>query len=353
MFKKLRGLFSNDLSIDLGTANTLIYVKSQGIVLNEPSVVAIRDERSRGRSTTPLAVGKKAKEMLGKAPDNIKVVRPMKDGVIADCQYTERMLEEFMRTIASKTSKFLGFIKGSPRVLVCVPYGSTPVERNAIRNSVIRSGARDVFLITEPMAAAIGAELPVTEARGSMVIDIGGGTTEVAIIALGGIVYASSVRTGGDKFDQAIVRYIREKHRLEIGEVTAENIKICIGCAVEDEDDEKCSMEIRGQSIIEQAPRSITITSTEIQEALREPLNNVITAVATALNNAPPELSADISDLGMVITGGGALLRNIDRIISQKTQVAVKLAKDPLTCVARGGGMALEMYDAKGVSLFE
>jgi rod shape-determining protein MreB and related proteins len=353
MFKKLRGLFSNDLSIDLGTANTLIYVKSQGIVLNEPSVVAIKDERSRNRNSIPLAVGKKAKEMLGKAPDNIKVIRPMKDGVIADCQYTERMLEEFMRTIVSKTSRFLSFIKGAPRVLVCVPYGSTPVERNAIRNSVIRSGAREVFLITEPMAAAVGAELPVTEARGSMVIDIGGGTTEVAIIALSGIVYASSVRTGGDKFDQAIVRYIREKHRLEIGEVTAEKIKIEIGCAVEDEDDEKRSMEIRGQSLVEQAPRSITITSTEIQEALRDPLKNVITAVATALNNAPPELSADISNSGMIITGGGALLRNIDKILSTETKVSVRIANDPLSCVALGGGRALEMFDSKGISLFE
>lgn len=354
MFKKLRGLFSNDLSIDLGTANTLIYVKSQGIVLNEPSVVAIKDERVRGgHIPTALAVGHAAKQMLGKAPESIKVVRPMKDGVIADCQYTERMLEEFMNSISAKTSKLLGFIKGSPRVLVCVPYGSTPVERNAIRNSVLRSGARDVFLITEPMAAAIGAQLPVTEPRGSMVIDIGGGTTEVAIIALGGIVYASSVRTGGDKFDQAIVRYIREKHRLEIGEVTAESIKLEIGCATESEGDEVRTMEIRGQSIIEQAPRSITISSTEVQEALRDPLKNVINAVSTALNNAPPELSADISNLGMVITGGGALLRNIDAIIQEQTQVPVKIAEDPLTCVARGGGLALEMFDTKGISLFE
>lgn len=354
MFKKLRGLFSNDLSIDLGTANTLIYVKSQGIVLNEPSVVAIKDERVRGgHIPTALAVGHAAKQMLGKAPESIKVVRPMKDGVIADCQYTERMLEEFMNSISAKTSKLLGFIKGSPRVLVCVPYGSTPVERNAIRNSVLRSGARDVFLITEPMAAAIGAQLPVTEPRGSMVIDIGGGTTEVAIIALGGIVYASSVRTGGDKFDQAIVRYIREKHRLEIGEVTAESIKLEIGCATESEGDEVRTMEIRGQSIIEQAPRSITISSTEVQEALRDPLKNVINAVSTALNNAPPELSADISNLGMVITGGGALLRNIDTIIQEQTQVPVKIAEDPLTCVARGGGLALEMFDTKGISLFE
>ncbi len=353
MFKKLRGLFSNDLSIDLGTANTLIYVKNQGIVLNEPSVVAVRTDMPKNHQGTALAVGKKAKEMQGKAPDTIRVIRPMKDGVIADCQYTERMLEEFMRLISNKANKFLGFIKGSPRVLVCVPYGSTPVERNAIRNSVMRAGAREVFLITEPMAAAIGAEMPVTEARGSMVIDIGGGTTEVAIIALGGIVYASSVRTGGDKFDQAIVRYIRDKHRLEIGEVTAENIKIEIGCALVDENGEKRSMEIRGQSIIEQAPRSLTITSEEIQEALRDPLKNVINAVSAALNNIPPELSADIYEMGMVITGGGALLRNIDKIISEETRVNVRVANDPLTCVACGGGIALEMYDSKGVSVFE
>jgi rod shape-determining protein MreB len=352
MFKKLRGLFSNDLSIDLGTANTIIYVKNQGIVLNEPSVVAVRAEQSKMRNAPPLAVGKKAKVMLGKAPDTIKVIRPMKDGVIADCQYTERMLEEFMRSISNKANKFLGFIKGSPRVLVCVPYGSTPVERNAIRNSVIRAGAREVFLITEPMAAAIGAEMPVTEARGSMVIDIGGGTTEVAIISLGDIVYASSVRTGGDKFDQAIVRYVREKHRLEIGEVTAEKIKIEIGTALEEEGDEVRTMEIRGQSIIEQAPRSIVITSKEIQETLKDPLKNVINAVSTALNNIPPELSSEIYEMGMTVTGGGALLRNIDKIISNETQVNVRLANDPLTCVARGGGSALEMYD-RGINVFD
>ena len=354
MFKKLRGLFSNDLSIDLGTANTLIYVKNEGIVLNEPSVVAIRTDMGRNPRQSPaLAVGKNAKEMQGKAPDTIKVIRPMKDGVIADCQYTERMLEEFMRMISNKANKFLGFIKGSPRVLVCVPYGSTPVERNAIRNSVIRAGARDVFLITEPMAAAVGAGLPVTKAQGSMVIDIGGGTTEVAIIALGGIVYASSVRTGGDKFDEAIVRYVREQHRLEIGEVTAEKIKIEIGCALVNEDEEIRQMEIRGQSIIEQAPRSVVINSREIQEALKDPLKSVITAVSIALNNIPPELSADIFQSGMVITGGGALLRNIDKIISTETQVSVRIAEDPLTCVARGGGAALEMYDSQGISVFE
>ena len=351
MFKKLRGLFSNDLSIDLGTANTLIYVKNQGIVLNEPSVVAVRDVRPHSRNPVAFAVGAAAKSMLGKAPENIKVVRPMKDGVIADCQYTERMLEEFMNIISSKTRRLWGLVKGAPRVLVCVPHGSTPVERNAIRNSVMRSGARDVFLITEPMAAAVGAELPVTEACGSMVVDIGGGTTEVAIVALGGIVYASSVRTGGDRFDQSIVRYIRDKHRMEIGEVTAEKVKIEIGCALEDE--EPKTMEIRGQSILEQAPRSITISSQEVQEALQDPLKNVINAVKNALNNAPPELSADISAKGMVITGGGALLRNIDKVISEQTQVRVTVAKDPLTCVARGGGKALEMYDTTGISLFE
>ncbi|MBQ3774691.1 MAG: rod shape-determining protein [Ruminobacter sp.] len=353
MFNKLRSLYSTDLSIDLGTANTLIYVKSTGIVLNEPTVVAVKERGlSRGRPLTPIAVGNAAKRMLGKAPEDIKVVRPMKDGVIADCKYTERMLEEFMHAIPTKSLKFLRWISSGPRVLVCVPYGSTPVERNAIKNSIRVCGANEVHVLTEPMAAAVGAGLPVTEPSGSMVIDIGGGTTEVAIIALSGIVYASSVRTGGDKFDQAIVHYIRDKHRLEIGEVTAEKIKIEIGCAYEGEDDEPREMEIRGQSIIEQAPRSLVITSTEILEALQGPLSSIIDAVAMALNNAPPELSADISNRGMTITGGGALLRNIDKVLHMRTKVPVTIADDPLTCVARGGGAALEMAD-KGIVLFE
>ncbi len=351
MFKKLRGLFANDLSIDLGTANTLIYVKSKGIVLNEPSVVAVTD--GRGGGLTSVAVGKVAKQMLGKAPEHIKVVRPMRDGVITDCKYTQKMLEEFMRAIQHKTNRFLGIIKGAPRVLVCVPYGSTQVERAAIKAAVKRSGANEVFLITEPMAAAMGAELPVTEARGSMVIDIGGGTTEVAIISLGGVVYAASVRTGGDKFDEAIISYVREKHRIEIGEVTAENIKIQIGCASEKDEDEKLSMEIRGQSIIDQVPKSVTITSAEVMEAIQDSLKHILTAVQTALSNVRPELSADISDQGMVLTGGGALLRNLDRLISEKTSVTVRVAQDPLTCVARGGGRALELYDSTGYSLFE
>lgn len=352
MFKKLRGLFANDLSIDLGTANTLIYVKSKGIVLNEPSVVAVSDER-RGGSMTSVAVGREAKQMLGKTPENIKVVRPMRDGVITDCKYTQKMLEEFMRIIQHKTNRFMGIIKGSPRVLVCVPYGSTPVERAAIKAAVKRSGANEVFLITEPMAAAVGAELPVTEAKGSMVIDIGGGTTEVAIVSLGGVVYAASVRTGGDKLDEAIISYVRDKHRIEIGEVTAENLKIQIGCASEKDEDEKLSMEIRGQSIINQVPMSVTITSEEVMEAIQDPLKNILGAVQDALSNVRPELSADISDQGMVLTGGGALLRNLHRLISEKTNVNVRVAKDPLTCVARGGGAALELYDSTGYSLFE
>ncbi|MGN1394761.1 MAG: rod shape-determining protein [Succinivibrionaceae bacterium] len=355
MFKKLRSLFSNDLSIDLGTANTLIYVKPQGIVLNEPSVVAIKDERNKGRAPTAIAVGRSAKQMLGKAPDYIKVVRPMKDGVIADCQYTERMLDEFMKSISAKTSKLLGFIKGAPRVLVCVPYGSTPVERNAIRNSVIRSGASEVYLITEPMAAAIGAGLLVKETVGSMVVDIGGGTTEVAIISYKDIVYASSVRTGGDKFDQAIVRYIQDNHKLIIDEVTAESIKIKIGCCLLDENegsDDHYEMEITGQSIIEQAPRAIIITAEEIKQALEEPIKNIIAAVTTALYNVPPALSENIFKSGMVVTGGGALLRNIDKILEKHAKIPVRIAEDPLTCVARGGGIALEQYDIND-SIFE
>ncbi|MEE1285766.1 MAG: rod shape-determining protein [Ruminobacter sp.] len=353
MLKKFRGLFTNDLSIDLGTANTLIYVQSKGIVLNEPSVVAVNNEHGRRNATGTIAVGSQAKLMLGKAPKNIKVVRPMKDGVIADCQYTEKMLEEYMKRIFFSSNKLLGFLKGAPRVLVCVPHGSTPVERNAIKNSVLRSGARDVFIITEPMAAAIGAGLPVREPKGSMVIDIGGGTTEVAIISLGDIVYANSVKVGGDKFDESIVNYIQEKHRLKIGEVTAEKIKIEIGCAYEDEGDEVRTMEVSGYSIIEQAPRSIVITSTEIKEALKNPIDEIILAVKKGLNNTPPESSADISNEGMVITGGGALLRNIDKVIAQETLVPVRIAEDPLVCVARGGGQALEIYDNEGVALFD
>ena len=350
MFKKLRSLCSTDLSIDLGTANTLIYVKSKGIVLNEPSVVA---ENTKSDERVKPAVGNVAKKMLGKAPSDIKVIRPMKDGVLADKVYTQTMLAEFMRSIPTATVKFLRFISRGPRVVVCVPYGSTSVEKDAIRDAVYECGASEVRVITEPLAAALGAGLPVIEPCGSMVIDIGGGTTEVAIIALQGIVYASSVRTGGDKFDQAIVHYIRDKHRLEIGEVTAEKIKIDIGCAFEGDDDEKREMEIRGQSIIEQAPRSITITSSEVMEAIENPLQSIIEAVSMALNNAPPELSADIFNKGMVITGGGALLRNIDKVIHMHTKVPVRIAEDPLTCVVRGCDAALALHDEKGISLFE
>ena len=272
MFKKLRGLFSNDLSIDLGTANTLIYVRGQGIVLNEPSVVAVRQDRGVGSAKSVAAVGAEAKRMLGRTPGNIMTIRPMKDGVIADFTYTEEMLKHFIRKV--HTSRLL---RPSPRVLICVPCGSTQVERRAIKESALEAGARDVFLIEEPMAAAIGAGIPVGEASGSMVIDIGGGTTEVAVISLNGIVYSQSVRIGGDRFDEGIINYVRRNHGTLIGEATAERIKLEIGCAYPQK--EARSMEVSGRNLAEGVPRNITITSAEVLEALHEPLSGIVTAV--------------------------------------------------------------------------
>jgi rod shape-determining protein MreB and related proteins len=344
MFNKLRGLFSNDLSIDLGTANTLIYVKDQGIVLNEPSVVAIRQERAGGPKSV-AAVGHAAKRMLGRTPGNIKAIRPMKDGVIADFYVTEKMLQHFIRQAHSNS-----FLRPSPRVLVCVPCGSTQVERRAIRESAQGAGAREVYLIDEPMAAAIGAGLPVSEATGCMVVDIGGGTTEVAIISLNGVVYSSSVRIGGDKFDDAIVNYIRRNYGILIGEATAERIKTEIGSAYPSDD--VLEIEVRGRNLAEGVPRSFTMTSNEILEALQEPLAGIVSAVMVALEQSPPELASDISERGMVLTGGGALLRDLDRLLMEETGIPVVVADDPLTCVARGGGKALEMIDMHGGDVF-
>lgn len=344
MFKKLRGLFSNDLSIDLGTANTLIYVRDQGIVLDEPSVVAIQEDRSNGTRRV-AAVGADAKRMLGRTPGNIQAIRPMKDGVIADFHVTEKMLQHFIKQVHSNN-----ILRPSPRVLVCVPCGSTQVERRAIKESAEGAGARDVFLIDEPMAAAIGAGLPVSEATGSMVIDIGGGTTEVAIISLNGIVYSSSVRIGGDKFDEAIISYVRRNFGSLIGDATAERIKHEIGSAYPG--DELREIEVRGRNLAEGVPRSFTLNSNEILEALQEPLSGIISAVMTALEQSPPELASDISERGMVLTGGGALLRDLDRLIMEETGIPVVVADDPLTCVARGGGKALEMIDMHGGDLF-
>jgi rod shape-determining protein MreB len=344
MFKKFRGMFSNDLSIDLGTANTLIFVRGQGIVLNEPSVVAVRQDRS-GSPRTVAAVGSEAKQMLGRTPGNITTHRPMKDGVIADFTYTEEMLKHFIKKVHKSR-----FLRPSPRVLICVPCGSTQVEKRAIKDSAIEAGARDVSLIEEPMAAAIGAGMPVTEARGSMVVDIGGGTTEVAVIALNGIVYSQSVRIGGDRFDESIINYVRRNHGMLIGESTAERIKLEIGCAYPQETIRE--MEVSGRHLAEGVPKMIRITSREVLEALREPLSGIVDAVRQALEQTPPELCADVAERGIVLTGGGALLAGLDRLISEETGLHVQVADDPLTCVARGGGRALELLDMHGNEFF-
>jgi len=338
--KKLRGLFSNDLSIDLGTANTLIYARGQGIVLNEPSVVAIRQDRPGG-SKSVAAVGEEAKMMLGRTPGNIVAIRPMKEGVIADFTVTEKMLQYFINKVHESR-----LIRPSPRVLVCVPCGSTQVERRAIKESANGAGAREVYLIDEPMAAAIGAGLPVDEPRGSMVLDIGGGTSEVAIISLNGIVYANSVRIGGDRFDEAIINYVRRNYGTLIGDATAERIKHEIGSAYPGT--EMLEIEVKGRNLAEGIPRSFSLNSNEILEALQEPLSGIVSAVKTALEQTPPELGSDVAERGIVLTGGGALLRDLDRLIEEETGLPVIVAEDPLTCVARGGGRALELMDERG-----
>jgi rod shape-determining protein MreB and related proteins len=344
MFKRIRGIFSNDLSIDLGTANTLIYIPGQGIVLNEPSVVAIKEDKVRGAKTI-AAVGLEAKQMLGRTPGNITAIRPLKDGVIADFAVTERMLRFFIEKVHK--SKFL---RPSPRILICVPCGSTQVERRAIRESAAMAGAREVYLIEEPMSAAIGAGLPVNEPCGSMVLDIGGGTSEVAIISINGIVYSNSVRIGGDRFDDAIISYVRRNYGTLIGEATAERIKIEIGTAYPG--NEVREIEVKGRNLAEGVPRSFSLNSNEILEALQEPLSGIVSAVKLALEQTPPELGSDVANRGIFLTGGGALLKDIDRLISEETGLPVFIADDPLTCVARGGGMVLEMLDKKGLSTF-
>ena len=344
MLKRLRGHFSNDLSIDLGTANTLIYVKSRGIVLNEPSVVAVQNEPGRGGKIV-VAVGTEAKKMLGRTPGHITAVRPMKDGVIADFTYTEKMLQYFINKVHGHR-----FFSPSPRVLVCVPFGSTQVERRAIKESAQGAGARSVDIVPEPMAAAVGAGLPVHEARGSMVLDIGGGTSEVAVVSLNGIVYAASVRMGGDKFDEAITQYVRRNYGILIGEVTAERIKIEIGSAFPGEQVREIT--VRGRNLSEGAPRSFTLNSNEILQALEEPLQVIVSAVRQALEQTPPDLGSDVAERGIVLTGGGALLRDIDKLIMTETGLPVIIAEDPLTCVARGGGRILEFTEEHGVGMF-
>src|ERR1700743_121955 len=346
MFGFLRSYFSNDLAIDLGTANTLIYVRGKGIVLDEPSVVAIRQEGGPNGKKTIQAVGKEAKQMLGKTPGNITAIRPMKDGVIADFTVTEQMLKQFIKKVHESR-----LLSPSPRIIICVPCGSTQVERRAIRESALGAGASQVYLIEEPMAAAIGAELPVSDATGSMVVDIGGGTTEVGVISLGGIVYKGSVRVGGDKFDDAIVNYIRRNYGMLIGEQTAEAIKKEIGSAFPGS--EVKEMEVKGRNLSEGLPRRSPTSRNETREPLTDPLNQIVSSVKIALEQTPPELGADIAERGMMLTGGGALLRDLERLLAEETGLPVLVAEDPLTCVVRGSGMALERMDKLGGGFFD
>jgi len=339
MFGFLSKYFSNDLAIDLGTANTLIYVRGRSIVLDEPSVVAIRLEGGPNAKKTIQAVGKEAKEMLGKAPGTITVIRPMKDGVIADFTVTEQMLKQFIKKVHDSK-----LFSPSPRIIICVPSGSTQVERRAIRESAIGAGASQVYLIEEPMAAAIGAGLPVSEATGSMVVDIGGGTSEVAVLSLGGIVYSRSVRVGGDKMDQAIVNYLRREQKILIGEMSAERIKKEIGTAMPPENGTGMALTVRGRGTLDGVPKETEITEAMIAEALKEPVTDIIDAVKIALEAMPPELAADIVDRGIVLTGGGALLRNLDTVIRNQAQLPVMIADDPLKCVVNGCGQVLENY---------
>lgn len=334
MFSKLFRIFSKDLAIDLGTANTLIYMEGKGIILKEPSVVAIKED---GKYKKVLAVGDEAKKMLGKTPGTIKAVRPLREGVIADFEVTEAMIRYFIQKVHNRSY----LVK--PRIIVSVPSGTTQVERRAVKESAESAGAREVYLIEEPMAAAIGAGLPITEPMASMIVDIGGGTTEVALISLGGIVISHSIKVAGDKLDEAIVQYIKRNYNLLIGEATAEQIKIQIGNVFPEEPYD--TMEIKGRDLVSGIPKTITITSKEIQEAIREPVYLIIQAVKQVLEEAPPELSADLVDRGIVLSGGGALLRNLDKLLSQETGLPVRVAEDPLICVALGAGMALDNLD--------
>ncbi|MFT6556485.1 MULTISPECIES: rod shape-determining protein [Sneathiella] len=337
MFSKMLGMLSADMAIDLGTANTLVYVKGRGIVLNEPSVVAIIHRQGKKQV---LAVGDEAKMMLGRTPGNIEAIRPLRDGVIADFEIAEEMIKHFIQKVHNRRS----FAR--PQVIICVPSGSTAVERKAIRDSAENAGAREVFLIEEPMAAAIGAGLPVTEPTGSMVVDIGGGTTEVAVLSLGGIVYAKSVRVGGDKMDEAIIAYIRRNHNLLIGESSAERIKKTIGSACPPEDGNGETMEVKGRDLMNGVPKELVISQRQIAESLAEPVGAIIEAVKVALEHTAPELAADIVDKGIVLTGGGGLLGNFDYVLRHATGLPVSIADEPLSCVAIGTGRALEEIKA-------
>ena len=333
MFSKILGWMSADMAIDLGTANTLVYVKGRGVVLNEPSVVAIVDRRGRKQV---LAVGSEAKQMLGRTPGNIEAIRPLRDGVIADFEIAEEMIKHFIRKVHNRSSF------ASPQVIVCVPSGSTAVERRAIQESAESAGARRVFLIEEPMAAAIGAGLPVTEPTGSLVVDVGGGTTEVAVLSLGGIVFAKSVRVGGDKMDEAIISYIRRNHNLLIGESSAERIKKEVGTAAPPEDGDGLTMEVKGRDLMNGVPKELVINQRQIAESMAEPVGAIIETVKVALEHTAPELAADIVDKGIVLTGGGALLGTLDEVLREATGLPVSIGDEPLTCVALGTGRALE-----------
>ena len=333
VFKFLGIPFSRDMGIDLGTANTLVYIKGKGILIREPSVVALKDDRE-----DVLAVGNEAKNMIGRTPGNIHAVRPMKDGVIADFDITETMLRYFI-TKAHKRSKLV-----RPRIIICVPSGVTEVEKRAVLDAAQHAGARNAYLIEEPMAAAIGAGLPVHEPTGNMVVDVGGGTTEVAVISLGGIVISRSIRIGGDEMDEAIVQYIKRNYNLMIGERTAEEIKVDIGTALQEEaDGEK---EIRGRDMVSGLPKTITVSASEIQNALQEPVDSIAEAVKYTLENTPPELSSDVMDRGIILTGGGALLKSLDKRLVKDIQIPVHLAEEPLDCVVKGTGIALEEIDS-------
>jgi rod shape-determining protein MreB len=335
LFDAILGMFSNDLAIDLGTANTLVYLKGRGIVVSEPSVVAVQKD-SVGQKKV-LAVGTDAKNMLGRTPGSIVAIRPMKDGVIADFDITEEMLRYFIRKIHNRKALV------RPRIVICVPSGITQVEKRAVRESAESAGAREVYLIEEPMAAAIGAGLPITEASGNMIVDIGGGTTEVAVISLAGIVYAKSVRVGGDKMDEALSQHLKRKYNLLIGERTSEQIKIEIGSAYAV--DEVHTMEVKGRDLVSGIPKTLEIDSKEIREALSEPINAIVEAVRIALERTPPELAADIVDKGIVLAGGGALLRNLDVLLREETGLPVVIAEDPLSCVVLGSGKVLDELD--------
>ena len=336
IFNAIWGLFSNDLAIDLGTANTLVYMKGKGIVVSEPSVVAVKTGHAGQRKV--LAVGSAAKEMLGRTPGSIVAIRPMKDGVIADFDYTEEMLRYFIRKVHNRKNLI------RPRIVICVPSGITQVEKRAVKESAESAGAREVYLIEEPMAAAIGAGLPITEASGNMIVDIGGGTTEVAVISLAGIVYSQSVRVGGDKLDEAIVQYMKRKYNLLIGERTAEAVKIGIG-NVYAADDELQTMEVKGRDLVSGIPKTMVINSAEIREAMSEPVNTIVEAVRIALERTPPELAADIVDKGIVLAGGGAYLKHLDLLLREETGLPVVVADDPLSCVVLGSGAVLDQLD--------